>query len=191
MEKEFGAHWNADDKLVRAKLATLEAKFGKKPNIIYMLVDEVGYRDKRDEYVVETSYKFQLLKGFPLLPNVQLLLDPANSPEDDQFWVFGYLSNITEFQVNRECPVFAFTLVRLGLNVPTSTVFSSSLFAMRHQPFFSEIFCFLLQFRAEPGSGWDSVFFSCFSTLFDGDIKPHISQHIILRHASPLLVDDA
>jgi porin len=45
--------------------------------------------DKRDEYVVETSYKFQLLKGFSLLPNVQLLLDPANNPEQDQVWVFG------------------------------------------------------------------------------------------------------
>ena len=45
MEKEFGAQWNADDKLVRAKLAELEAKFGKKPNIVYMLADDVGYTE--------------------------------------------------------------------------------------------------------------------------------------------------
>jgi len=45
--------------------------------------------DKRDEYVMEASYKFQLLKGFSLLPNVQLLLDPANNIEADQIWVFG------------------------------------------------------------------------------------------------------
>ena len=45
--------------------------------------------DKRDEYVVETSYRIQLLKGLSVLPNVQLLLDPANNPEEDQVWVFG------------------------------------------------------------------------------------------------------
>jgi porin len=42
-----------------------------------------------DEYVIETSYKFQLLKGFSLLPNVQLLIDPANNPDEDQIWVVG------------------------------------------------------------------------------------------------------
>ncbi len=45
--------------------------------------------DKGDEYVVETSYKFRLLKGFSLLPKLQLLLDPANNLEEDQVWVFG------------------------------------------------------------------------------------------------------
>ena len=45
--------------------------------------------ESEDEYVVETSYKFQLLKGFSLLPNVQLLLDPANNPDEDQVWVLG------------------------------------------------------------------------------------------------------
>ncbi len=45
--------------------------------------------DKKDEYVVETSYKIQLLKGFSLLPNVQLLIDPVNNPDEDQVWVIG------------------------------------------------------------------------------------------------------
>lgn len=45
-----------------------------------------------DEYVIETSYKFQLLKGFSLLPNVQLLIDPANNPDESQVWVFGLRS---------------------------------------------------------------------------------------------------
>lgn len=45
--------------------------------------------ESRDEYVVETSYKFQLLKGFSLLPNAQLLLDPANNPDEDRVWVLG------------------------------------------------------------------------------------------------------
>ena len=45
--------------------------------------------NERDEYVIETSYKFQLLKGFSLLPNVQLLIDPANNPDEDNVWVAG------------------------------------------------------------------------------------------------------
>ena len=45
--------------------------------------------EKGDEYVFETSYKFQLLRSFSLLPNMQLLWDPANSPEEDQVWVVG------------------------------------------------------------------------------------------------------
>ena len=42
-----------------------------------------------DETVVETSYKFQLTRGFSLLPNVQLLLDPASNPDEDKVWVLG------------------------------------------------------------------------------------------------------
>ena len=43
----------------------------------------------KDEHVVETSYQYQVLKRFSLLLNVQLLLDPANNPEQDQVWVTG------------------------------------------------------------------------------------------------------
>jgi porin len=42
-----------------------------------------------DEYVIETSYSFQLLKGFSLLPNAQLLIDPANNRDESQVWVLG------------------------------------------------------------------------------------------------------
>ena len=35
--------WDAQDVAIDAKLATLEAKFGKKPNIIYILTDDVGW----------------------------------------------------------------------------------------------------------------------------------------------------
>ena len=45
MEKEFGEQWRADDALVRAKLAALEQRFGKKPNIVYILADDVGYTE--------------------------------------------------------------------------------------------------------------------------------------------------
>lgn len=45
MEKEFGQQWSADDTHVRKKLAALEKKFGKKPNVIYILADDVGYTE--------------------------------------------------------------------------------------------------------------------------------------------------
>jgi len=35
--------WAAEDKQINAKLAALEKKFGKKPNIIYVLADDVGW----------------------------------------------------------------------------------------------------------------------------------------------------
>ena len=49
----------------------------------------------RDEYVIETSYKFQLLKNFSLLPDVQLVLDPARNPGKDSVWVIGLRGILT------------------------------------------------------------------------------------------------
>ncbi|MHC5061850.1 MAG: sulfatase-like hydrolase/transferase [Planctomycetota bacterium] len=45
MEKEFGKQWSADDTQVRQKLDALEKKFGKKPNIVYILADDIGYTE--------------------------------------------------------------------------------------------------------------------------------------------------
>ena len=41
------------------------------------------------EYVLETSYGFQLTPWFSLTPDVQLVLDPADQPDKSSVWVFG------------------------------------------------------------------------------------------------------
>ena len=45
MEKEFAEQWSADEAKVREKLAVLERRFGKKPNIVYIMADDVGYTE--------------------------------------------------------------------------------------------------------------------------------------------------
>jgi arylsulfatase len=42
-EKKHGAEWAKEDKAIDAKLAALEKKFGKKPNIIMVLSDDIGW----------------------------------------------------------------------------------------------------------------------------------------------------
>ncbi len=44
-EKQFGEQWAAEDKQVHEKLAALEKKFGKKPNIVFILADDIGYTE--------------------------------------------------------------------------------------------------------------------------------------------------
>jgi len=44
-EKQFGKQWATEDKQVHEKLEALEKKFGKKPNIIFILADDIGYTE--------------------------------------------------------------------------------------------------------------------------------------------------
>ena len=48
-----------------------------------------------DELVFETSYKFQLAKNFSLLPDLQLIKDPANNPTESRIWVAGIRAILT------------------------------------------------------------------------------------------------
>jgi porin len=48
-----------------------------------------------DEYVIETSYNFQIAKNFSLLPDLQLILDPANFPEKSSVLVSSLRAIVT------------------------------------------------------------------------------------------------
>ena len=42
-----------------------------------------------NEFVIETSYKFELANNLSLTPDIQLLLNPANNPTESSVWVLG------------------------------------------------------------------------------------------------------
>jgi arylsulfatase len=42
---EFGKQWEAEDRKAREKLSALEKRFGKKPNIVFILADDIGYTE--------------------------------------------------------------------------------------------------------------------------------------------------
>jgi porin len=48
----------------------------------------------RDEYVAEFSYRFQLTKNFFLLPDIQIVFNPALNPAEDRVWVLGLRANL-------------------------------------------------------------------------------------------------
>jgi porin len=48
-----------------------------------------------DEKVLETSYKFQLSQNLSLMPDVQIVFNPANDPSDSSVWVVGLRVMIT------------------------------------------------------------------------------------------------
>ena len=48
-----------------------------------------------DQVVTEFFYRFQVNHYFAITPNLQLLVNPANNPEDDRIWVFGLRLRVT------------------------------------------------------------------------------------------------
>ena len=50
-----------------------------------------------DEWVIETSYKLNLTKNFSLTPDVQLLINPAKSPDLDDVWILGLRVGLTAY----------------------------------------------------------------------------------------------
>ncbi len=66
-KNQFGEQWAAQDKQVRQKLATLEEKHGKKPNIVFILADDIGYTELG-------SYGGGKVRGAPT-PNLDRMAD--------------------------------------------------------------------------------------------------------------------
>lgn len=48
-----------------------------------------------NQQVSELFYRLQFSQGIALTPSVQLLIDPANNPNEDQIWVAGIRARIT------------------------------------------------------------------------------------------------
>ena len=51
--------------------------------------------DLDDETVIETSYKFQIAKNFSLLPDLQIVFNPASNPGESSIWVIGIRAILT------------------------------------------------------------------------------------------------
>ena len=51
--------------------------------------------DLNHEYLVESSYQLQMSQNLSLLPNVQLIVDPANYPAKSHIWVFSLRIRLT------------------------------------------------------------------------------------------------
>lgn len=49
----------------------------------------------REEYVLEASYRMQISPSFSIMPDIQVLFDPANNPDESVAWVFGLRSKIS------------------------------------------------------------------------------------------------
>ena len=45
--------------------------------------------------MLEVSYRFQLSENLELMPDVQLLLDPADNPDEDRVWIWGLRAKVT------------------------------------------------------------------------------------------------
>ena len=52
----------------------------------------------RDEWVVETSYRVRITPELSLMPDVQLVLDPAANPGVGSIWIFS-LRTIVAFYI--------------------------------------------------------------------------------------------
>ena len=66
-EKQFSKQWAAEDQQVQQELDALEKQFGKKPNIVFILADDIGYTELG-------SYGGGKVRGFST-PNLDRMAD--------------------------------------------------------------------------------------------------------------------
>ena len=49
----------------------------------------------RDQTTIEAFWRFQFSQNFAITPSVQLLIDPALNPVEDEVWVWGLRARFT------------------------------------------------------------------------------------------------
>ena len=49
----------------------------------------------RDQYVLETFYRYQLTENLAFTPDIQLILNPALNPTQDKVWVYSLRTRLT------------------------------------------------------------------------------------------------
>lgn len=48
-----------------------------------------------DQWSIESFYRYQVTDNFAITPDIQLVINPSNSPEKDKLWVFGTRARVT------------------------------------------------------------------------------------------------
>ena len=56
---------------------------------------EPADRSLRDEYVVEAGYKMALTPQLSVMPDIQVVIDPAENPTEDSVWLFSLRTILT------------------------------------------------------------------------------------------------
>ena len=51
--------------------------------------------DSEDQFIGELFYRFQLAENLQITPDLQLVVNPANNPEENVIWVFGIRARLT------------------------------------------------------------------------------------------------
>jgi porin len=51
--------------------------------------NQTSFAGANDQYTTELFWRYQLTRELAITPSVQLLIDPALNPSEDQIWVFG------------------------------------------------------------------------------------------------------
>jgi porin len=51
--------------------------------------NQTSFAGANDQYTTELFWRYQLTRELAITPSVQLLIDPALNPIEDQIWVFG------------------------------------------------------------------------------------------------------
>ena len=69
----------------------IEELFGQNDDVVGLAMSwqDPSDRSRRDQYVLETFYRFYITPHTHLTPDIQVIVDPANAPTKNSVTVFG------------------------------------------------------------------------------------------------------